>query len=31
MKTDAIANHKKGVHLKSITVFSAADNEQIDA
>ena len=31
MKTEAIANYKRGVHLKTNYVFSAADNEQIDA
>ena len=31
MKTEAIANYKKGNHLKTNFIFSAADNEQIDA
>ena len=31
MKTEAIANFKKGNHMKTNYIFSAADNEQIDA
>lgn len=31
MKTEAIANFKKGNHNKNSFIFSAADNEQIDA